>query len=169
MTRLDQLATPTRRKGEHISAVNERERQQQIDALLDAQPLDKSARHRNKSRSMTHLATSSSASSASTNGTAPRMMHHRFTGTATTRPLRKSNTTKSMTQLVTAKLTSTKFNKQPTATLTRNRKFNKDSEIDSTTQNVSPAAGVCSQFHTVHGCSVGAGDSLCWSLKTNQN
>lgn len=131
MTRLDQLATPTRRNGEHIRAVIERERQQQIESMLEANALDNSSSARSKSRSMTHLAGSASHGTRS---------HHKLLGTA--RPLRKSNTTKSMTQLVTAKLTSTKTNHQPSATLTRNRKFNKDSEIDSTTTNVS-VAGVC--------------------------
>lgn len=131
MTRLDQLATPTRRNGEHIRAVIERERQQQIESMLESNALDKSSSARSKSRSMTHLAGSSG------HGT---RTHHKLLGA--TRPLRKSNTTKSMTQLVTAKLTSTKMSHQPSATLTRNRKFNKDSEIDSTTTNVS-VAGVC--------------------------
>lgn len=154
MTRLDQLATPTRRRGEHISAVVERERQEHIDALQEANDaLDKSAKQRNKSRSMTHLASLST----------PRSMHQRFTGTATTRPLRKSNTTKSMTQLVTAKLTSTKFNKQPTATLPSNRKFNKDSEIDSTTTNVSPAPGVC--YTVIHSLLYGYHPTLWLTLR----
>lgn len=125
MTRLDQLATPTRRNGEHIRAVIERERQQQIDAMLESNALDNSTASRNKSRSMIHL-----ASTGSHGGIRKQL--------GGSRTLRKSNTTKSMTQLVTAKLTNTKSNNLPTATLARNRKF-KDSDIDSTTTNVSTA------------------------------
>lgn len=124
MTRLDQLATPTRRNGEHIRAVIERERQQQIEAMLESNALDNSTACRKKSRSMIHLASAGNHGIRKQSGGS--------------RNLRKSNTTKSMTQLVTAKLTNTKSNNLPTATLTRNRKF-KDSDIDSTTTNVSTA------------------------------
>lgn len=141
MTRLDQLATPTRRNGEHIRSVIERERQQQIEAMLDANALDQSTtKTRNKSRSMTHLAGSSTFSTSANNNLNGTRTPHKLYGP---RPLRKSNTTKSMTQLVTAKLTNNNSHSTKqmsnSATFTRNRKLIKDSEIDSTTTNVSVA------------------------------
>ncbi|XP_031621843.1 ensconsin-like isoform X3 [Contarinia nasturtii] len=60
MTRLDQLAQPTRRKGEHIRAVIERERQQQIETNLATERV---ATTRKMSRSLTHLSSSSSTRS----------------------------------------------------------------------------------------------------------
>ncbi|XP_055317381.1 ensconsin isoform X14 [Sitodiplosis mosellana] len=60
MTRLDQLAQPTRRKGEHVRAVIERERQQQIETNLEAERV---ATARKMSRSLTHLSSSSSTRS----------------------------------------------------------------------------------------------------------
>lgn len=142
MTRLDQLAQPTRRKGEHIRAVIERERQQQIETNLEA---DRIASVRKMSRSLTHL-----SSSSSTRSPAPLKLHHfgRNSSSASktanqVRPLRKSNATKSMTQLVTAKLLSSP--KTPTVVQARNaQKYINDTEIDSRTTNVS--AGVCAHL-----------------------
>lgn len=143
MTRLDLLAQPTRRKGEHIRAVIERERQHQIETNLEAERV---ATVRKMSRSLTHL-----SSSSSTRSPAPlKLMHQSFGRNASSsaskmttnqvRPLRKSNATKSMTQLVTAKLLSTP--KTPTVVQARYaQKHANDTEIDSRTTNVS--AGVC--------------------------
>lgn len=144
MTRLDQLAQPTRRKGEHIRAVIERERQQQIESNLAAAD-QRAASVRKMSRSLTHL-----SSSSSTRSPAPLKLHQfgRFTPNSSAsaktinhvgRPLRKSNATKSMTQLVTAKLLSTP--KTPTVVQARNAQ--KHTEIDSRTTNVSSGLCVC--------------------------
>lgn len=144
MTRLDQLAQPTRRKGEHIRAVIERERQQQIETNLEAERVSKT---RKMSRSLTHL-----SSSSSTRSPAPLRLYQPSSAskniannsTNYVRPLRKSNATKSMTQLVTAKLLSTP---KTTPTVVQARiaqKHANDTEIDSRTTNVS--AGVCSPF-----------------------
>lgn len=138
MSRLDQLAQPTRRKGEHIRAVIERERQQQIEAMLKTDALDKSTSSRSMSRSLTHLA------SAGFNKLG--MKSSLIYGNKSARPLRKSNTTKSMSQLVTAKLlsvsassTSPKFNHN-----NKNHNNNKQNiEIDSRTTNVSVAGVFC--------------------------
>lgn len=151
MTRLDLLAQPTRRKGEHIRAVIERERQQQIESNLAAD--QRAASVRKMSRSLTHL-----SSSSSTRSPAPLKLHQfgRYTpngGSASAknhanhvgRPLRKSNATKSMTQLVTAKLLSTP--KTPTVVQARNAQ--KHTEIDSRTTNVSSGLCVCLSLTTL--------------------
>lgn len=143
MTRLDQLAQPTRRKGEHIRAVIERERKEQIESNFAS---ERATAARKMSRSLTHL-----SSSSSTRSPVPLKLHQfgRNSSSATkysnqVRPLRKSNATKSMTQLVTAKLLSTP--KTPTVVQARNaQKHANDTEIDSRTTNVS--AGVCVCVH----------------------
>lgn len=63
MTRLDQLATPVRRNGEHIRAIVERERKQALDienlsrlSLSRNSPTDSAAELKRKSRSMSQLA-----------------------------------------------------------------------------------------------------------------
>lgn len=107
MTRLDQLAQPTRRNGEHIRAVIERQKQQHhIDSMsvsvssnLSHSPtatIDTATakKARSMSRSLTHLA-------GNTSSTHKKLHHHRGT---TLRPLTKTDTSKSMTHLVTAKL-----------------------------------------------------------------
>ncbi|XP_031621842.1 ensconsin-like isoform X2 [Contarinia nasturtii] len=138
MTRLDQLAQPTRRKGEHIRAVIERERQQQIETNLATERV---ATTRKMSRSLTHL-----SSSSSTRSPAPLKLYQPISSASSSfsrnatinqvRPLRKSNATKSMTQLVTAKLLSTP--KTPTVVQARiAQKHAYDIEIDSRTTNVS--------------------------------
>lgn len=146
MTRLDQLAQPTRRKGEHIRAVIERERQQHIETNLAAERV---ATTRKMSRSLTHLSSSSSTRSPAPlklyqpNSSASSTFSRNANITNQVRPLRKSNATKSMTQLVTAKLLSTP--KTPTVVQARiAQKHANDIEIDSRTTNVS--AGVCSPF-----------------------
>lgn len=140
MSRLDQLAQPTRRKGEHIRAVIERERQQQIEAMVKSNGLDKSTSSRSMSRSLTHL---SSAGSNKLGFRSP------FYGNKSARPLRKSNTTKSMSQLVTAKLlsvsassTSPKFNHNNKVHANNKQNI----EIDSRTTNVSVAGVFCFVF-----------------------
>lgn len=152
MTRLDLLAQPTRRKGEHIRAVIERERQQQIESNLAAAD-QRAASVRKMSRSLTHLSSSSSTRSPAplklhqfgrytpNGGSASAKMHGNHVG----RPLRKSNATKSMTQLVTAKLLSTP--KTPTVVQARNAQ--KHTEIDSRTTNVSSGLCVCLSVTTI--------------------
>lgn len=62
MTRLDQLARPIRRHGEHISAIVERERRLHLEnlngeaAASDSNNKSTAARKKSMSRSMTHLA-----------------------------------------------------------------------------------------------------------------
>ncbi|GAB0092932.1 hypothetical protein DMENIID0001_079840 [Sergentomyia squamirostris] len=59
MTRLDQLARPVRRNGEHISAILERERQQEHLTILSSSPSPQSrssSDRKNMSKSMIHLA-----------------------------------------------------------------------------------------------------------------
>ncbi|XP_055840755.1 MAP7 domain-containing protein 2 isoform X3 [Episyrphus balteatus] len=72
MNRLDQLAQPIRRNGEHIRAIVERERQHQLEMLMETESLDSSTNaaakrsrnhhdggsRKNMSRSMTHLVSS---------------------------------------------------------------------------------------------------------------
>ncbi|XP_055915584.1 ensconsin isoform X2 [Eupeodes corollae] len=72
MNRLDQLAQPIRRNGEHIRAIVERERQHQLEMLMETESLDSSSMaaskrsrnhsnggsRKNMSRSMTHLVSS---------------------------------------------------------------------------------------------------------------
>lgn len=146
MTRLDQLAQPTRRNGEHIRSVIERQRQHQIESI-NAFEKTTSASTRNMSRSLTHLAHVKKfqpIGSQSKSGTATQL-----------RPLRKSNTTKSMTQLVTAKLLSTpKSNLQNLPAVVRTRTINAKTnpvkaieiEIDSRTTNVSVAGVFTTNF-----------------------
>lgn len=167
MTRLDQLAQPNRRHGEHIRAVIERQRKEQIESSMALERSASSASAKKMSRSLTHLSSGSSArspaplklhqigrsASARQQPSANLMTQSMNSG----RPLRKSNATKSMTQLVTAKLLSTtkltptvvqarkalSFNRSPTSQ--QSQSHAKDSEIDSRTTNVS-VSGVCSQF-----------------------
>lgn len=159
MTRLDQLAQPTRRNGEHIRAVIERQRQQQIESNNAFERTPSSSSARNMSRSLTHLASSTRQSSSA----GPRLLHqfgsggtpNKFAGNSMRPlPLRKSNTSKSMTQLVTAKLLSTPKSATqqhlPTVVRARNNAKAKQKsietiEIDSRTTNVS-VAGVCVCF-----------------------
>lgn len=133
MTRLDQLAQPNRRKGEHIRAIVERERKQQIESNLAA---DRVTSARKMSRSLTHLSTSSARSAA------PLRLYQSVTSKSSNqiRPLRKLNAAKSMTQLVTAKLLSTPS--APTVVQARKTQAHViQIEIDSRTTNVS-ATGV---------------------------
>lgn len=148
MTRLDQLAQPTRRKGEHIRAVIERERKQHIEESLAA---EKATKTRKMSRSLTHLSSGSSIRSpaplryslyqSGRNSSTP----YSAKSSILSRPLRKPNATKSMTQLVTAKLLCT--SKSPAVIEARKAQTKNDNgiEIDSRTTNVS-VAGVCLLF-----------------------
>lgn len=144
MTRLDQLAQPNRRNGEHIRAVIERQRRQQIETN-DAFEKSSSPSTRNKSRSLTHLAHRSGASA--------KLHHFGGSNASDSRTLRKSNTTKSMTQLVTSKLLNTSksvTNHLPTVVKARYAKTKPNPiviEIDSRTTNVS-VAGVFVYFTT---------------------
>lgn len=149
MTRLDQLAQPTRRKGVHIRAVIERERKHHMEESMAA---EKASTTRKMSRSLTHLSSGSSircpaplryalyqsGRNSSTPNTTTKYSNQ-------SRTLRKSNATQSMTQLVTAKLLST--SKSPTVIEARKAqtKHANDIEIDSRTTNVS-VAGVCLLF-----------------------
>lgn len=100
MTRLDQLAQPKRRNGEHISAIVERERRQALElenmskmSLSQTSPSEKDKR---KSRSMSQLArrdTQSRDDSRSSQDrfkvlSSPLQRHHK-----------NADTTRSMTQL----------------------------------------------------------------------
>lgn len=115
MTRLDQLATPVRRNGEHIRAIVERERKQALEienlsrlSLSRNSPTDSSsaADQKRKSRSMSQLAgagarrstTRRDLSTGSARGTTPQnrnksVISHAGGG------MRKSDTSKSMSQL----------------------------------------------------------------------
>lgn len=167
MTRLDQLAQPTRRNGEHIRAVIERQRQHQIESNLELERSASSASGKRKiSRSLTHLSSGSTARSPAPlklhqiGRSASASKHTNLMSQSMTsgRPLRKSNATKSMTQLVTAKLLSSpkltptvvqarkalSLNRSPPRSQQSQSHAN-DIEIDSRTTNVS-VTGVCSPF-----------------------
>ncbi|XP_037036280.1 ensconsin isoform X7 [Bradysia coprophila] len=120
MTRLDQLAQPTRRNGEHIRAVIERQRQSESNSMTNSvtsitfSQSNKNNTH-SMSRSLTHLA----GNNNSTTGGAKR---------ASSRPLRKTNTSNSMSQLHVIK-------SHPT----RNAKFDKTQQMNDAGANVSAA------------------------------
>lgn len=121
MTRLDQLAQPTRRNGEHIRAVIERQRQIESNSMTNSCTSNTfSQSHKNNthsmSRSLTHLAGNNSTSGAKKSS-------------GYNRPLRKTNTSNSMSQLHVIKHT------------TRNAKFNKTLQMNDAGANVS-ASGV---------------------------
>lgn len=122
MTRLDQLAQPTRRNGEHIRAVIERQRQIESNSMTNSVTSNTfSQSHKNNthsmSRSLTHLAGNNSIS-----GTKKASGYNR--------PLRKTNTSNSMSQLHVIKHHTT-----------RNAKLNKTQQMNDAGANVS-AAGV---------------------------
>lgn len=95
MTRLDQLAQPKRRNGEHISAIVERERRQALElenmskmSLSQGSPSEKDKR---KSRSMSQLARRDDSRSSQDRFkvlSSPLQRHHK-----------NADTTRSMTQL----------------------------------------------------------------------
>lgn len=100
MTRLDQLAQPKRRNGEHISAILERERRQAIElenlsrmTLSQTSP-STSSQDRRKSRSMSQLARRPKSRDGSRNSqermkaVSPLQKHHK-----------NADATRSMTQL----------------------------------------------------------------------
>lgn len=123
MTRLDQLAQPTRRNGEHIRAVIERQRQFESNSMTNSvtsntfSQSNKSNTH-SMSRSLTHLAGNNSTSSGA----------KKVSGL--NRLLRKTNTSNSMSQLHVIKHHTT-----------RNAKFNKTHQMNDAGANIS-AAGV---------------------------
>ncbi|XP_063696683.1 ensconsin isoform X3 [Culicoides brevitarsis] len=114
MTRLDQLATPVRRNGEHIRAIVERERKQALEienlsrlSLSRNSPTDTAADLKRKSRSMSQLAgrrSSNMRRDLSTGSARNSPMTPSATTTTTpsrykTSTMRKSDTSKSMSQL----------------------------------------------------------------------
>ncbi len=123
MTRLDQLAQPTRRNGEHIRAVIERQRQSESNSMTNSMTSNtfsqsNKSNTQSMSRSLTHLAGNNSQSGAK-----------KVSGF--NRLLRKANTSNSMSQLHVIK-------QHPT----RNAKFNsKTQQMNDAGANVS-AAGV---------------------------
>lgn len=99
MTRLDQLATPKRRNGEHISAILERERKQALElenlsrmSLSRSSPNEADARR--KSRSMTQLGGSVRKSRDNSHTS-----QDRFKNTRSPFLRKNLDATKSMTQL----------------------------------------------------------------------
>lgn len=125
MTRLDQLAQPTRRNGEHIRAVIERQRQFESNSMTSSvtsntfSQSNKNNTH-SMSRSLTHLAGNTSTSSGAKKAS------------GLNRLLRKTNTSNSMSQLHVIKHHTT-----------RNAKFNKTQQMnDAGANNLSAAAGV---------------------------
>lgn len=115
MTRLDQLAQPVRRNGEHIRAIIERERQQALELenlsrLSMSRTSPSSDEQRRKSRSMSQLAAAAGAAKRRRDLSAGN--HHKLTTTMTNgnnkvaitnggdrSGMRKSDTSKSMSQL----------------------------------------------------------------------
>lgn len=109
MTRLDQLATPVRRNGEHIRAIVERERKQALEienisrmSLSRNSPTDPAAELKRKSRSMSQLAGAGrrparrDLSTGSVRGATPQ---NRLKPGMAHNTMRKSDTSKSMSQL----------------------------------------------------------------------
>lgn len=126
MTRLDQLAQPTRRNGEHIRAVIERQRRTESNSMTNSITSNifsqsNKSNTQSMSRSLTHLAGSSTTSGG---GGAKK-------AGGLNRLLRKSNTSNSMSQLHVIK------QQHPT----RSAKLNKTHQSNDAGANVS-AAGV---------------------------
>ena len=94
MTRLDQLAQPIRRNGEHIRAIIERQKLLCTEFENMQNNLPNAVKKKNMSRSMTHLLTGGSK----TNFKQPSLSSDNSAGSLF-RPLRKTDTCKSMTQL----------------------------------------------------------------------
>lgn len=95
MTRLDQLAQPKRRNGEHISAIVERERRQAMElenlSKLSLSQTSPSIQDKRKSRSMSQLGRSREGRNLSQDRfkmSSPLQKHHK-----------NGDATKSMTQL----------------------------------------------------------------------
>lgn len=91
MTRLDQLAKPKRRNGEHISAIVERERRQALELEnMSKASLSQANQDKRKSRSMSQLGGKSRDSGS----------HDRFKMSSPLQKHHKNNdATRSMTQL----------------------------------------------------------------------
>jgi hypothetical protein len=98
MTRLDQLAQPKRRNGEHISAIVERERKQAMEleniSKMSLSRTSPSSADRRKSRSMSQLA---GRGAKSRDGS--RSSQDRFKASPLTKSHKNTDATKSMTQL----------------------------------------------------------------------
>ncbi|XP_055612893.1 inner centromere protein A isoform X2 [Uranotaenia lowii] len=121
MTRLDQLAQPLRRNGEHISAIVERERRQALDPDNTQLSLSSSrssptadSSSKRMSRSMSQLASAGTSSSTSTRrhirntsqdsqqGRGVRKSSFNASGSGSDSPMGRADTSKSMSQLNTA-------------------------------------------------------------------
>lgn len=98
MTRLDQLAQPKRRNGEHISAIIERERRQALElenmSKMSLSQSSPSAKDRRKSRSMSQLG---GQRAHSRDGS--RSRQERFKITSPLKHQKSADTAKSMTLL----------------------------------------------------------------------
>lgn len=95
MTRLDQLAQPSRRNGEHISAIVERERRQALELEnMSKMSLSQGAQDKRKSRSMSQLG---GRVVRSRDGS--RSRQDRFKTPSPLQKHHKNDATKSMTQL----------------------------------------------------------------------
>ncbi|XP_037905936.1 histone-lysine N-methyltransferase, H3 lysine-79 specific isoform X4 [Hermetia illucens] len=121
MTRLDQLAQPIRRNGEHIRAVIERERQQQYGLISNTSPNTLTQTSpttvtapKSMSRSMTHLAGTKQVYSNKHINDNSHMIGGQH---CMMRPLKKNDTSRSMTQLTSANriITTTTTTKKITA------------------------------------------------------
>lgn len=88
MTRLDQLAKPKRRNGEHISAILERERRQALE-LENMQKASLAGQDKRKSRSMSQLGGKSREGSS----------QDRFKSTPLQKHYKNGDATRSMSQL----------------------------------------------------------------------
>ena len=145
MTRLDLLAQPTRRNGEHIRAVIERQKQQSdimSNSFSHQHPSNTTTtttttnKTRSMSRSLTHLAGNPSTASIAS--------QKKHLG-STFRPLSKTNSTKSMTQL-SKSATSSRTN-----TFTKSKHHHKNTATTAAaggdhspaTSNLSGGTGVC--------------------------
>lgn len=118
MTRLDQLAQPRRRNGEHISAILERERRQALELenmtrlSLSSSRSSPTADGKRMSRSMSQLATAGhhhsgkfrfhDSSSSSVGGRGARKSSFNAPSSHSDSPMGRADTSKSMSQLNTA-------------------------------------------------------------------
>ncbi|XP_039429646.1 zinc finger CCCH domain-containing protein 13 isoform X4 [Culex pipiens pallens] len=118
MTRLDQLAQPRRRNGEHISAILERERRQALELenmtrlSLSSSRSSPTADGKRMSRSMSQLATAGhhhsgkfrfhDSSSSSVGGRGARKSSFNASSSHSDSPMGRADTSKSMSQLNTA-------------------------------------------------------------------
>lgn len=151
MTRLDQLAQPVRRNGEHIRAIIERERQQALE-LEKLSRESATSRHmspaddmRRKSRSMSQLAhrgTSSSGTAFNKNAVNSRSASstgvHRAIIKRQGMMKRNDKTSKSMSQLTTAGIDETKSTR---ASISRSERLRHQVKEQLSNSLTVPAAG----------------------------